>query len=166
MATNSGLPTKTMSNLLKLVYTGQAALTATTNKIALINSTGFTAVAYDTTEVWGDVSANQVSGTGWASGGVLFSAAATGSTSIAPTLDAGTITAGSTTYDANDVSVASTTLTNARAAVMYMDAVTAGGGGADPIFVVINFGADYSTSNGTFGIQWAATGVFAIDLTP
>jgi hypothetical protein len=167
MATNSGLPTTTWSNLLKLAYTGQVSLAGASsgnNKIALINSTGFTAVAYDSTHGWAGISANEVSGTGWSAGGRDFSTAASGSTSLSPTLDAGTLTAGSTSYDMNDVSVASTTLTNARAAVLYMDAVTAAT--ADPIWCVVNFGADYSTSNGTFGIQWASTGVFAIDLTP
>jgi hypothetical protein len=64
-------------------------------------------------------------------------------------------------YDMADISVASTTLTSARAARIYADALA-----GDNLIVGINFGADYSTSNGTFGIQWAATGVFAIDFTP
>jgi hypothetical protein len=64
-------------------------------------------------------------------------------------------------YDMGDVSVATTTLTNARAARIYAAPL----GGLN-LIVGINFGADYSTVAGTFAIVWAATGVFAIDLTP
>jgi hypothetical protein len=106
---------------------------------------------------------NEVNGTGWAAGGVLLSAAAAGATSVVPTLAEGT--AGAIRYDhTNDVSVASTTLTNARAAVIYADNITAPT--ADPLVVLINFGADYSTVAGTLGIQWSATGIFELDVTP
>ena len=63
-----------------------------------------------------------------------------------------------------DVSVALTTLTNARAARFYADALTTPT--ADALILLSNFGADYSTVAGTFGIQWAATGVGTIDGTP
>lgn len=102
---------------------------------------------------------NEVSGTGWAAGGVALSAAAAGATSTAPTLTESPT--GSLMYDMADISVASTTLTNARGCLIYADALAGNDG-----IVFVNFGADYSTTNGTFGIQWAATGVFAIDLTP
>lgn len=107
---------------------------------------------------------NEVSGTGWAAGGVLLSAAATGATSTAPTLDEGT--AGSLRYDMGDIAVAATTLTNARGAIIYADPVTAPSDMADAMIVAITFGADYSTNNGIFGVTWSATGVFEIDLTP
>ena len=73
-------------------------------------------------------------------------------------------TSGTLIFDATDVSVASTTLTNARCYLLYNDSVA-----ADRAIVLVNFGADFSTVNGTFGIQWAAPasgGVFNIDLTP
>lgn len=133
-------------------------LSLTTHKIALLNNSA--TPNFDTDVTWN--STNEVSGTGWASGGIALSAAAAGATSTAPTL---TISpAGTLMYDMNDVAVSSTTLTNARAARIYADALTTPT--ADALIVLINFAADFSTSNGTFGIQWAATGVFTIDLTP
>lgn len=96
---------------------------------------------------------NEVTGTNWATGGVAL----TGTTyTESPT--------GSAMFDATDVSVATTTISAARAYRLYETAL--GGGATKALIVLVNFGADYSTSAGTFGIQWAATGIFAIDLTP
>lgn len=133
-------------------------LTLTTHKIALLSNAA--TPNFDTDVTWS--STNEVSGTGWATGGILFSAAAAGGTSLAPTL---TISpAGTMMWDMNDVSVASTTLTNARAARLYADALTTPT--ADALILLVNFTTDFSTNNGTFGIQWAAAGVAAHDLTP
>jgi hypothetical protein len=133
-------------------------LSLTTHKIALLSNVA--TPNFDTDVTWN--STNEVSGTGWATGGVLLSAAAAGATSTAPTL---TISpTGTAMYDMNDVAVSSTTLTNARAARIYADALTTPT--ADALIVLVNFGADFSTSNGTFGIQWAVTGCFNLDLTP
>lgn len=130
-------------------------LSLATHRITLKNNTATpnfsTDVSYNTT--------NEVSGTGWAAGGVLLSAAAAGATSTAPTLTESPT--GTAMYDMNDVAVSSTTLSAARAAQIYADALA-----GDNLIVLVNFAADFSTSNGTFGIQWAATGVFTIDLTP
>jgi hypothetical protein len=106
--------------------------------------------------------ANEVSGTGWAAGGVLLSAAAAGATSTAPTLTVSP--AGAMMWDMGDVAVSSTTLTNARCCMIYADAITAPN--ADPAIILVDFGANFSTVAGTFGIQWSALGVSAIDLTP
>lgn len=130
-------------------------LSLTTHKIALLSNSA--TPNFSTDASWN--STNEVSGTGWASGGIALSAAAAGATSTAPTLTESPT--GSVMYDMNDIAVSSTTLTNARAARIYADALA-----GDNLIVLINFGADFSTSNGTFGIQWAATGVFAIDITP
>jgi hypothetical protein len=133
-------------------------LSLATHRITLKNNTTTpnfsTDVSYNST--------NEVSGTGWPAGGVLLSAAATGASSTAPTLTESPT--GTIMYDMNDVAVSSTTLTAARCAQIYADALVTPT--ADPLFVLINFGADFSTSNGTFGIQWAATGVFTLDITP
>lgn len=144
---------------------GTLSLLVTTNKLALFTNTitpDFDAALASARYGGGQYAANEVSGTGWAAAGVLVSAAATGATSLAPTLTVSP--AGSVMWDANDVSVASTTLTNARCLLWYADAVTAPN--ADPAHILINFGADYSTVAGTFGIQWAATGISALDITP
>jgi hypothetical protein len=133
-------------------------LTLTTHKIALLSNAA--TPNFDTDVTWSNT--NEVAGTGWVTGGIAFSAAAAGATSLAPTL---TISpAGTMMWDANDVSVAATTLTNARAARIYADALTTPT--ADALILLVNFGADYSTTNGTFGIQWAATGIATVDWTP
>jgi hypothetical protein len=93
--------------------------------------------------------ANEITGTNWAAGGVAL----TGTTV--------TGASGTLTFDANDVSVASTTLTNARGYLLYADALA-----GNNAIVLVNFGADYSTSNGTFAITWNASGIFTLDLTP
>lgn len=93
--------------------------------------------------------ANEVTGTNWASGGVAL----TGTTF--------TGSGGTATFDATDVSVASTTISNARCYLLYADALA-----GNNAIVLVNFGADYSTSNGTFAITWNASGVFTVDLTP
>jgi hypothetical protein len=133
-------------------------LTLTTHRVALLNNSA--TPNFDTDVTWN--STNEVTGTGWASGGILLSAAAAGATSTAPTV---TISpAGSLMWDMNDIAVASTTITNARALRIYADALTSPT--ADALLILINFGADYSTVNGTFGVQISALGMTAIDLTP
>lgn len=130
-------------------------LSLTSHKLSLISNTA--TPNFDSDSAWN--STNEVFGTGWPTGGIALSAAAAGGTSAAPTLTVSPT--GTMMYDMNDVAVASTTLTNARAVRLYADALA-----GDNLIVLVNFGADFSTSNGTFGIQWAATGVFATDFTP
>lgn len=130
-------------------------LSLTTHKIALLSNSATPNFSTDVS--W--TNTNEVSGTGWVTGGIALSAAAAGGTSTSPTNTESPT--GSQMYDMADISVASTTLTNARAARIYADALA-----ADNLIVLIDFDADYSTVNGTFGIQWASTGVFAIDWTP
>lgn len=147
--TASGLFFTTWSDILD---TTQLAidLDLDTHKGALFSNT--ITPNFDTDSAYGvaPYNANEVSGTGWAAGGpALVGTAIT----VSP--------AGTLMYDATDVSQASTTLTNARCYLLYAD-VLAG----DRAIVLVNFGADFSTVNGTFGIQWAATGLLTIDLTP
>ncbi|BAL87304.1 hypothetical protein AMIS_20840 [Actinoplanes missouriensis 431] len=135
-------------------------LTLATHKIALLSDAS--TPAFDTNTSWANLSANEVSGTGWAAGGVLLSAAAAGGTSTAPTL---TISpAGTMMWDMNDVSVSGTTLSNAMAAVIYADALTSPT--ADALILLVDFITAASTSAGTFGIAWSASGVATVDWTP
>jgi hypothetical protein len=97
----------------------------------------------------GAFSSGEVFGTNWPTGGVAL----TGTTL--------TSTGGLVTFDAADVSVASTTVTGARCYLLYADALA-----GNNAIVLINFGADYATSNGTLQITWAAGGLFAADCTP
>jgi len=130
-------------------------MSLTSHKFALYNNTETpnysTETAFSAT--------NEVFGTGWATGGVALSAAASGGGSTSPTNTESP--AGSYTYDMADVAVSGTTLTNARGTKLYADALA-----GNNLIIGIDFDADFSTNNGIFGIQWAATGVFAIDITP
>ena len=93
--------------------------------------------------------ANEVTGTNWPSGGVALTGTTfTGASGIA-------------TFDATDVSVASTTITGARGYLLYCDALA-----GNNALVLIDFGADYATVNGTLGVTWHANGLFTIDLVP
>lgn len=98
----------------------------------------------------GAFASGEVTGTNWATGGVALTGTAI---TDSPT--------GTLMYDATDVSVASTTITNARCYMLYADALA-----GNNAILLVNFTADFSTVNGTFGIQWNALGVATIDLTP
>jgi hypothetical protein len=155
--TASGLYIQNFIDELDVTNTG-LDLTLTTHKIALISNSA--TPNFDTDVTWN--STNEVSGTGWASGGIALSAAAAGGTSTAPTL---TISpTGTIMWDMGDISVSGTTLTNARACRFYADALTTPT--ADALILLVNFVSDFSTVNGVFGVQWAATGVCTIDGTP
>ncbi len=99
---------------------------------------------------YGNAQFAEVSGTGYTAGGNVI-------TSTTVTESPATVLM----FDAADVSWPNSTITGARAALLYADALTAP---ADPALCVINFGADYSTNNGTFTIQWAAAGIFTWDV--
>lgn len=167
--TKSGLYIGTMTALLKqTALTGETRGTGlfltTTNKIALHSNSltdGTAPINFSAaTPSWANTS--EVSGTGWAAGGVALSAAASGASSTSPTLTESPT--GSIMYDMGDISVATTTLTNARGCIIYADAITATI--TDAMVVAVTFGADFSTVAGTFGITWDTLGVAAIDITP
>lgn len=151
--TVSGLYVATFADVLD---TTQLALDLDleTHKGALFNNTITPNFVTDTAYGVAPYNANEVTGTNWAAGGVLLTGTVFDVASIGGTL----------VYDATDVSVASTTLTGARCYLLYADALA-----GNNAVVLINFGADFATVNGTFGIQFAAPasgGVFNIDLTP
>lgn len=104
---------------------------------------------FDAHDHWSDLSSNEVSGTNYTAGGASLA-------SVTLTGSSGTIK-----FDANDVSWSSSTISSARAAVIYDDTLT-----NDPLICLVNFGADYSSANGTFTITWNASGIFTLDLTP
>jgi hypothetical protein len=125
-------------------------LSLTTHKGALFTNTITPNFSTDTAYAVAPYNANEVTGTNWASGGVALA----GPTNTeSPT--------GSLMFDATDVSVANVTFSNARCYLLYADALA-----GNNAIVLVNFGADYSPTAGTFSITWASTGVFAIDLTP
>lgn len=93
--------------------------------------------------------ANEVSGTGYTAGGATL------------TTTTFTGASGSATFDAADTSWSSSTIANARGALIYADALA-----GNNAICLVNFGADYSTSNGLFQITWNASGIWVVDLTP
>lgn len=119
-----------------------------THRIALFSNTITPNFTTDTAYGVAPYNANEVTGTNWAAGGVLL----TGTTTAA--------TAGALTFDATDVSVANTTLTGARAGLIYADALA-----GNNAILLVDFTSDFSTNNGTFAITWGTT-IFSIDLTP
>ena len=97
---------------------------------------------------------NEVSGSGWAAGGVAVSALATGSTSIMPTPAAAfTVSAGPPTlmnWLASNISVATTTLAGMYGGYFYTTTATAN----YKIIGIYFGGSSYSTSAGTFAVNW------------
>lgn len=124
-------------------------LSLTTNKWAMFTNSITPNFTTDTAYGVAPYNANEVSGTGYTAGGAVVAS---------PTI---TGASGTLTYDQADTSWTSSTISNARCALLYSDALA-----GNNAICLVNFGADYSTVSGTFTIQWAAGGVFTIDLTP
>lgn len=140
-----------VATLMDVLDTTQLALDLDleTHKGALFSNSITPNFTTDTAYGSAPYNANEVTGTNWASGGVALTG--TGLTGSGGVL----------TYDATDVSVASTTITSARGYLLYADALT-----GNNAILLVDFGADYSTVNGTFAIVWSASGLFSIDLVP
>lgn len=99
-----------------------------------------------------DLTANEVSGTGYSAGGAVMTA-----TEI-------TIASGNLTYDGADVAWATSTIANAMAAAGYF--ARGGADTADEVIWLSDFVNPASSSGGTFTIQWAGTGIIVLDGTP
>lgn len=121
-----------------------------THKVAMFTDSITPNFSTDTAYGVAPYNANEVSGTGYTSGGIVLTSTAL---SESPT--------GTIMYDAADTDWVSSTITNAKAALIYADALA-----GNNAIALVNFGANYSTSNGLFRIQWAATGIFTWDVTP
>ena len=120
------------------------------HKVAMFTNSITPNFSTDTAYAVSPYNANEVSGTGYTAGGTALT-----STTVteSPT--------GSIMWDAADTSWASSTISSARGALIYADALA-----GNNAICLINFGADYSTTSGQFLITWASTGIFAADLTP
>lgn len=105
--------------------------------------------AQDTHDFWDDVVADEAAGTGYTANGAALGT---------KTLD---YTAGTNVIkgDAADTSWAASTVT-ARYAVLYDR--TPGADATRPLIGYVDFGADVSTTAGTFTITWSASGIFTI----
>jgi hypothetical protein len=94
---------------------------------------------------------NEVSGTGYAAGGVAV-------TTTAVTVVAG----GIMMWDAADTAWAGATFSNAYGCLIYADALAAPV--ADQGICAVYFGGGYSVTAGTFTIQWHANGILRLDV--
>ena len=115
-----------------------------------------------TTIAW--VNTNEVTGTGWATGGVLLSTAASGS-SVTTTMVQTTPTGPcALTYSwTNNLSVTGTTLSTVAGCILYNH--SASSPVSKPMILVLAFGSSYNTVSGTFGITPSGTGLSVLTLT-
>lgn len=145
--TASGLFFITIEGLFRNTI-GTVNLEAEDNKLAMF--TNSITPNFDTNTVYGSApyNANEVSGTGYTAGGQLVT-----TTEL-------TVSAGTMIYSADDVEWAASTITNARGGLLYADAAS------NEAILLVDFGADYSTTSGLFSIQWNSGRIFTLDLTP
>jgi hypothetical protein len=147
--TASGLYYLTFRDILGTAQLAVDLDSDTTNYCALF--TNSITPAFDTDTAYGSApyNANEASGGSWSAGGVAL-------TSTAFSVNTGTLK-----WTAGNVSVGTTSITNARCALIYgLQSTTKNA------VCLVNFTSDYTTSNGTFAITWNASGIFTIDLTP
>jgi hypothetical protein len=95
---------------------------------------------------------NEVSGTGYTAGGAALTSPTFSYTGASNTF----------AWDAADVSWSSSTIT-ARYAVIYDS--SPGTSATNPLVAYVDFGADVSTTSGTFTITWDAAGIFTITVS-
>lgn len=122
---------------------GGIDLDTDTIKVMLLSSSHTQNI--DTHEYIDDVSANEVSGTGYSAGGAAIGSKVV---SVDDTDDEGV-------FDGADVTWSSSTIT-ARYAAIYKDTGTPG---TSPIIAILDFGSDQSSSAGDFTIQWNSEGI-------
>ena len=96
-----------------------------------------------TNNVWADVSANEMTGTGYTAGGTAL-------TTKAVTQD------DTTKFDADDTSWTDATF-SAYYAVLYDDTVA-----TDDLICSFDFGGEKTVSAGTFTIVWSADGILTL----
>ncbi len=121
-----------------------------THKVALFTNSITPNFSTDTAYGVSPYNANEVSGAGYTGGGTVLTSTAL---SESPT--------GTIMWDAADTSWAASTISLARCCLIYADALA-----GNNALILVDFDGDYSTSSGTFTIQWPAGGVFSWDLTP
>lgn len=130
----------------KKIMDGSIDLDTDTIKVALTTSS-YTP-DQDSHDFFDDVT-NEISGTGYSAGGA--------------TLANKTVTQDNTdnkgVFDADDTAWASSTITNARYAIVYK---STGVASTSALICAIDFGSNYSSSNGTFTLPWAAEGIVNI----
>lgn len=101
-------------------------------------------------DTWSDISANQITGTGYTAGGAAL-------TSVTVTRSGGTVT-----FDAADVSWTSSTITAKYAVIAKKAGASLTGTDLLLGYVELETGGTVSTTNGTLAIQWNASGIFTL----
>jgi hypothetical protein len=135
MAIPNGLKTE--------ILKGSVNMSTDTIKVALLTATHSTNI--DTQKFWSDVSANEITGTGYTAGGQALANKAVTQDNVD---DEGV-------FDADDITWATATIT-ARYAVVYKDTGVAG---TSLILAIIDFGANKTSTGGDFVIQWNTEGI-------
>lgn len=134
-------------NAFPKAFNAEIDLDTHTIKCALLTSSYTPSQAHD---YFNDVSANEVSGTGYTAGGATLAGKSV-------SYNTGT---GVFSFDAADVSWSSSTIT-ARYAVIYRDTGT---GSTSPLLCYVNFGADQSSVSGTFTLTFNASGIVTVTI--
>ena len=131
-----------------LIDTAGESLEAEDNKSALVQD-GYTPDfnAHD----FRDDLTNEVTGTGYTAGGVAVT-----STEI-------TISSGTLTFDAADIVYSTVTISDAMAAVLYLNV---GAAGTDQLVLLQDFVTAASATAADFTVEHSATGILTIDFTP
>lgn len=124
-------------------------LDAETHRVALFSNA--LAANFSTNTAYGvaPFNANEVVGTGYTAGGVLL----TGTTFTEDP-------AGTLKFDANDVSWTNASIT-ARYALVYAD-----GSAGNEAIALLDFGSDFTSTNGTFSVQWPTAGIWTWKVVP
>jgi hypothetical protein len=122
-----------------------------TFKLAMIDNTTAPTAA-DTTPIWGDYSANEVSGTGYTAGGEAL------------TTQTWTEAAGVATFDADDVSWTQNGAgpTDCYWQVLYDDTIT---NPVDPAVCFVDMAGPVSLQDGDITTKWNASGVMTLTVT-
>lgn len=141
------MPSKLYGNFLKQALNKEIDWDSDTIKVALLSSS-YTP-NQDTHDYYDDVSAYEVSGTGYTTGGITLA-------SKTSTYDGANNVI---ILDAADVTWSSSTIT-ARYAVVYDD--SGASAGTKALVGYIDFGSDQSSTNGNFTITWDSTGIVRI----
>jgi hypothetical protein len=127
----------------KHIMNGGIDFDTDTIKVMLLDSSHSNNI--DTQEFIDDVSTNEVSGTGYTAGGATLGSVVV---SADTTDDEGVVDAADTTWSSSTIT--------AHYAAIYKDTGTAG---TSPIALILDLGADKSSSAGDFTIQWDSEGV-------
>jgi hypothetical protein len=150
--TESGLFFATWRDMLSNIIAGD--LTLTSQKIALTNNSE-TPDFISSTDPSTWTNANEVTGTGWVTGGIALSAAAAGGTSTAPTVTQSP--SKTLMWDMGNIAVSTTTLANVAGAYIYFDSLSPKAKSIGLWFV-----SSYSTVAGTFAMTFNVLGVATI----